>query len=517
MKKLMVIHPLLFAVFPIVSLFSHNVTLASPTEIVRPVIIVASVALVLWLLLALVVKDKTKAAIIVSTFLFLFFSYGHFYGATRGWTVAGMVVGKHRYLVLLYAASLATVTYAAVTTRSDLRRLTAAVNIFAAFLVALPAGTAAYRIAVRPKAQISAQTQIKNTANLNQPEKRPDIYYIILDGYARADILKGLYQYDNSQFIDYLRQKGFYVANKSRSNYCQTCLSLASSLNFKYLDDIANQVGLESDDRRPLEEMIRDSAVGAFLRQHGYVFVAFSSGYGGTEIRGADMYLTPRLYLTEFENVLINTTPLAVVQERWLPQVQYNAHRQRALYIFDHLADMTEIDPPVFVFAHILAPHPPFVFDEHGEPIYPHRKFSLVDGSHFMEAGGNRAEYIQNYGRQLTFINQKIKQTVDRIMSNSRQSPIIILQGDHGPGSMLDWENPDNTNFRERLSNFNAYHLPDNGCQALYDEITPVNTFRLIFNHYFGANYKLLKDQAYFSTWDHPYKFIDVTDQTNTD
>lgn len=41
----------------------------------------------------------------------------------------------------------------------------------------------------------------------------------------------------------------------------------------------------------------------------------------------------------------------------------------------------------------------------------------------------------------------------------------------------------------------------------------PVNTFRLIFNFYFGTDYELLDDRCYFSSYDYPYKFTDVTDE----
>jgi hypothetical protein len=61
----------------------------------------------------------------------------------------------------------------------------------------------------------------------------------------------------------------------------------------------------------------------------------------------------------------------------------------------------------------------------------------------------------------------------------------------------------------------NAYHLPDSGASDLYKEITPVNTFRLIFNLYFEAALPLLDDQSYFSTGDSPYHFTNVTDSVD--
>jgi len=58
----------------------------------------------------------------------------------------------------------------------------------------------------------------------------------------------------------------------------------------------------------------------------------------------------------------------------------------------------------------------------------------------------------------------------------------------------------------------NAYYLPDDGDGLLYESITPVNTFRLIFSSYFNSRYDLLEDNSYFSTYERPYQFVDVTE-----
>ena len=100
---------------------------------------------------------------------------------------------------------------------------------------------------------------------------------------------------------------------------------------------------------------------------------------------------------------------------------------------------------------------------------------------------------------------------MQEILDKSRPS-IIILQADHGPGSLLNWESGAQTNVRERFSIFNAYYFPK-PVDVLYKEITPVNTFRIILNCFFGMKYQLLEEKCYYTTWERPYDFKDVTDR----
>jgi hypothetical protein len=516
MKKPRVIHPFLFALFPILSVFSHNLGTVPLRETVIPIIIVTSFTLTIWLSLGVVVKDKKKAGIIASLFLLLFFSYEHLFGITC--LIMEKVTHTQVLLALgtLFTCAVYLTIYLTIRTRSNLHRLTFFLNLVAAFSVAIPlVRMGAYEIYHVPNLQDTASVEEQiHTRDSGIAVKRPDIYYIILDGYARGDILEDLYKYDNSKFLTHLAEKGFYVATKSKANYCQTYLSLASSLNFIYLDDLVSQMAAGYNNRKPLREMIEHNHVVDFLKKHDYLWVVFSSW---EEIKNADIYMTPGPSLSEFQNVLINTTPLALLLDKLLTKSRYDLHREQLLYIFDHLADMTEMHSPLFVFAHILAPHPPFVFGANGEPIDCNRNFTRGDGSHFVESGGNRDEYVESYTRQLAFVNKKISETIDRIVSNSREPPVVILQADHGAGSMLHWEDPDKTNLKERMSILNAYYLPGDGHEQLYEDITPVNTFRVIFNHYFGTEYELLKDESYFSTWSHPYALINVTDKADSD
>jgi hypothetical protein len=184
-----------------------------------------------------------------------------------------------------------------------------------------------------------------------------------------------------------------------------------------------------------------------------------------------------------------------------------NDDRNKRLCAFSKLADMPVIDGPKFVFAHILAPHSPFLFDANGDPV----RVYATDPEHTM----------RYYVNQLIFVNKKVEEMVDAILAKSEVEPIIILQGDTGPPYGFEAEaalqNQANEIYQQNMRILNAYYLPQNGAQWMYQGISPVNTFRLIFNIYLDADFPLLDDQSYFLTVDHPFRFINVTESVDYD
>ncbi|KPJ62368.1 MAG: hypothetical protein AMS15_04145 [Planctomycetes bacterium DG_23] len=513
MKKWFVIHPILFALFPILFLFSHNIKEMSFRETIRPIVVAVSFALLLWLVLVLLIKSLHKAGIVTSIFLLFLFSYGHL----TDWLfeIFDYLDLVEDCFVVLCILPLIAIAWAVIRSQRKLVALGNYLNIVAIILVVIPVITIALH---RRFLNMGGAAKTRAVpARVGKSKEYPDIYYIILDSYARADILKEFYHYDNSEFLKYLAEEGFYIANKSRCNYAETDLSLASSLNLAYLEDLARQMGLASYDKVPLQKVIWNSRVVELLKEHGYLIVAFSSGDITTEVKvSADIFKSPRWSLNEFENLLLGTTPIPVILDLLPDKSQFDLHRDRLLYIFDHLADGAELDAPVFVFAHIMAPHPPFVFGKNGEKVKPGRKFVLTDRSDHLD----QDEYIENYRNQLIFVNKKIKAAINEILSSSSETPIIILQGDHGPISKgADDINPDSVNLKEKMCILNAYYLPDGGHKKLYEDITPVNTFRVVFNHYFDTNLGLLEDKSYFYEGGRPfsYKLIEVTDRVNAD
>jgi hypothetical protein len=246
------------------------------------------------------------------------------------------------------------------------------------------------------------------------------------------------------------------------------------------------------------------------LRGLGYRFVTFSTGYDLTDLARSDLYLTPFRNLSEFQRLLIRGTPLWALLPDPVERDRFLTERRRTLYTLDTLPEVAKLRGPTFTFAHIISPHPPFIFGENGEDVADRSKpFSRGDGDAF--SPGPADVYVRGYRRQVTFLAKRVTAVIDQILANSAEPPVIILQSDHGPGSGLVHEDREKTNLRERMSNLNAFLFPGVGPRGLYDGITPVNSFRVVLNDYFGANLNLLDDRSYYSTWSRPFDFNDVS------
>jgi hypothetical protein len=111
---------------------------------------------------------------------------------------------------------------------------------------------------------------------------------------------------------------------------------------------------------------------------------------------------------------------------------------------------------------------------------------------------------------QLQYVNGRIIGIVDKLLQETPR-PIIIIQGDHGSRQHLDQVSVAKSDVREAFRNLNAYFVPDAMRAQLYPGITPVNTFRVLFDSLYGEKLPLLPDTSYFTAWATPYEPVDVT------
>lgn len=509
MKKHITVHPFLFAVLPVLFLYSHNKGELYLSQLVAPLLVVGLSSLVVWSLLSLVVRDRLRAALLSSLFWVWFFSFGHLHRLVTRLPAADLASPRTSAFVAVYWAVLLVGIGLLTVQRRGLASLSSMLNIAAGALVTwhiLAIGGYEFQ-------RVLAYRRVRQAGGINLTGGAhagvfPNIYYIILDGYARADVLRDIYHYDNRPFLRYLARKGFYVAPRGLANYGQTVLSLAAALNMEYLDQVAARVGVNSNDRAPLARMIQHNRLFGLLRQRGYRIVAFFSEYAPVDLRGADIYIGGGSRWTEFQRLILDTTPLPALCGAWVFEANDQPHAQAVLYAFKHLADTTRLKPPIFVFAHILCPHPPFVFDAHG-PVAAGELRARARGRARLR---HPEDELREYAQQVQFVNRQTQRAVEALLTGARWPAVIIIQSDHGPSSRTDWFSVERTDARERLGALVACRLP--GAEVrLDDDLSPVNIFRIVLNRYFGANLPLLPNDSYYSTTRQPYRFVRVTER----
>ena len=502
MKRPPVFHPFLFALFPILAFYAHNIkSVPVPLgELGGPLALSLAGASILFAGISAIARDPLKGGAGASLIVLWFLSYGHLAGRMADWT--GIPPGLSFFLATALIVGLATALI--LRTRRGLAGLTRFMNVVSTVLVLFNLASIAQTFASRPR--IGSVAEVKVTRRTTE---RPNIYYIVLDAYARADVLQEVFSFDNAPFLSALEARGFVVAGRSYANYNLTHQSLASSLNFTLLDEAAKDAGFASSNREPLYAMIRANRTMAFLKDKGYRLFTVSSSIEPTDFRSVDRYFGFASLDSEFRTVLLQTTPLHLLDRTRESAASYDDHRMRVLNAFRSLEESAYEKGPFFMFSHIMSPHPPFVFGPGGEPVEPDYLFSMVDADR-LHGGGerDRSEYVVRYRDQLAYLNTKILAAVDAILSASPEPPVIVLQGDHGSRAYADFDRPEASYFKESLAILNAYHLPGPAKEAVYSGISPVNTFRLIFRHYFGADLEPLPDTSAWTTWRRPYKFL---------
>jgi hypothetical protein len=514
-RRQLVVHPLLFAAFPVVYLYAHNIQEGvSFGDLIRSLGIVVGGTAVLFAIAALALRNPRKAGLAVSALVLVFFSYGHVYLMAEGWRVGGVVLGRHKVLGPLWVLLAIGVVVASIRTKRRLHELTTVLNVVAAGLVLLNVLTV-FQYQARSKAAeraTLADSAAGFKGHLPDPDElrrrpaavggrntRPDIYYIMLEEYAGQAGLRQVFGFDNGPFLRSLENRGFYVAHDATANYPRTSLSLASSFNMEYLDFLTDKLGRDSDDVRPLVRFMQYNRVALFLKSIDYEFIQIGSWWEPTRISPiADENV---LYggLSEFDTVLYESTVLRPLRQDEFRRREW----KRVQFAFNAVELTRKLKGPKFVFAHILVPHGPFVFHPDGR--YKTRE----------EVGRHTRE--ENYIDQVKYANARVLRMVDRLLRGPESSrPVIVLQSDEGPfeGGPTAWKNIQDMNLVRKFPILSAYHLPSAGLGDLYPTLTPVNSFRLVFRLYFGADLATLPDRNYvFRGLKHVYDFTDVTDR----
>ena len=282
--------------------------------------------------------------------------------------------------------------------------------------------------------------------------------------------------YDNSPFLDFLRLHKFQVVTNARANYASTPECISASLNMAYPMPLPKT---KIADLAPLNYLcgtIQAAEAPRRLQAAGYRLINLSL---------FDLCDQPRFYWYQGANqsslagLIFDSSAFGHLLND-LSAMTGMLKGRTNLRIFVRLVEIAaeSSDAPRFVYAHLMMPHWPLAFNRYGQTLSWGEKPRQVNK--------------ENYLEHLLFANQLLTNTVATILAKSKTSPIIIIQGDHG-FRLLSGQG----GAREKTTILNAYHLPDATPDWSYPGITPVNTFRMVLNRYFGTGYPYLPDRQF--------------------
>lgn len=329
--------------------------------------------------------------------------------------------------------------------------------------------------------------------------QRPDIYYFILDGYARADKIKNLLGYDNSPFLKFLEERKFYVVDQATANYPTTWLSIASTVSMKYVQTDEMPPFLSA---APFFEIVKgNNPVVRTLRENGYKYAYVANGYPAFNCSGAEDICIGRNdvsdspILGEMEINLLELTPIYPILMKVAPEFAVKPFRGSLAQIADVADAITSVraDAPLYVFSHLIVPHPPYL------------RNALCGDNGKLDASlqGWSKSSITAYTAYMQCANRQMSDLVDRILKRDRNA-VFIIQGDHGTAFYVNWTLPlkDWSRFgnAERLAPLSAVRLPEPCRHTLYPTMSLVNTFRAVFACLEGERPEFLPDVSYIAT-----------------
>jgi hypothetical protein len=343
---------------------------------------------------------------------------------------------------------------------------------------------------------------------------KPDIYYLLFDRYASAQTLKNTYNYDNSDFLNYLKDQQFVTRDNAFANYPFTMSSVSSTLAMDYSPQLSQFANDSKQTGFPYREILNNPPLVKTLKENGYTYNLLSSWWDFARIGvRADTEPTKSFrlriaghdfYQSDFSRDIINRTALLPLVKKGVgvssaKLVKYDQDNNPVENFESQLASLKKLaasksTQPQFTFAHVLMPHDPYVFNADGsETTYSHDRND--DGAD---------EYIK-YTNQVTYVNKRIKDLVASIKASDPKA-VIILQADEGPypkefrGNLtkthyFDPKNLPVEHMQQKFGIMASYYFPGVDPGVVESNMTSnVNTFRFVLSHYMGYDLPQLPD-----------------------
>jgi len=463
-------------------LYLGTLVASHPVWLIRPLLIAIAIALVLIVVLTVVLRDKHRAGIAAWALL------------------VGLIAGDPRASAMLFVVALAVLAVGIALRTTPWERgprVSGALTVFGAVLIA--------GAVVRALQLGSLQASIAEVAfDLERlpaapaaAADAPDVYVLLLDAYPGREASRQEPSFDADAFPDALRARGFDVADRSRSNYLTTRLSLPSMLDAGYLDTQSQLVpATHAEDARALRVATDRSRVLARLRGDGFETVAIASGFSEIGPYRVDRLIAPP-QINELEWAILDGTTAGGLLSRMAPTYVADDVRARVVTTLDAAAGVAREphDRPRFVLTHVPAPHAPWVATEGGDP-----RADTDDapfGGPTMPASAVE-QRRQAYFGYASWVASQTLATVDRIMAASDRPPVILVVSDHGPDFAFSDADPLSYDLRDRTSNFIAALVPGHD-NVVPDDLTLVNLFPVVLDASLGWDLPVRPDR--FFAW----------------
>jgi hypothetical protein len=398
-------------------MISFGATPNPASALPRPLLVGASAALLIQAALWLALRNRERAAIATSAVVLLLLA---------PWVPVGLAVAGGAWWLAVHLLRRRRGEPSLPFSARHINRILA---VFALLFAAVSIASAL------PLLVGSAST---STVTGSEPDPDdPDIVVILLDGYPRADAAAEMVGADNSPFLAALEDRGFVLADESRSNYTATWATLASMMHGTYLDAIPDLGPPYPSDAaaqyRLLMRAIESAPMLDPLRARGYEIVTIPPPLEGAQLSAADRIISPP-QLTALELSLVQRSVGGFIALHLWPNVAFDQHRERtmsSLHLLSEEIDRSSEDPR-FVLAHLMSPHPPMVWDAAGGKLAPPACFPECSIYQTPDDAG----WAQLPG-QLQHLNELVLDSLDALVASEPDATIVVMSdhGMHRPGS----------------------------------------------------------------------------------
>ena len=457
--------------------YVDNFGLIPPKELLTQLLIYLGSAGVLFFFCWLIFKNFARAAFFSFLLMAFNFFFGFFHDGLKSFFSNAFI---HKYSVLAGAGLVFFLAIGIYINKKKLQLRKTSLYLNLLFCILIIFDLPVFIKKSTFSSRWNARPELKDLSICGKREL-PDIYLIVADDYAGKKELADILHYDNTDFYDSLKARGFFVANNSRSNYNHTTYSIGSLLNMAYLPLKPKQV--RRADHSYALALTLDNKVTSFLSDAGYEIHNYSPLAIKNEVaRNRYSFIPPRISIITSQTFLnrLNKEVLENLDSRFLKNKAFKWFRYNQ-YVYEQSMRVVKENRPgrKFVYTHLELPHYPYYYDKNGK-LYPFEKI-------LNELPCNSISYLE----YLKYTNGMLLKFVDEIIRNNRTPPIIILMSDHGHRCL-----PDSISSSYIFLNLLSVNIPDKNYLFFNDSLSNVNVFRSIFNTAFCQQLPMLKDST---------------------